>query len=280
MMMKHNKKRNAGLLYEFLTRYAAVGLVENDQKKVTRSIKILKKFFREGTELHREFRLYRALMNASVTSKQTAERIIEASRAGARSFDVKKLDHEKSLLIRSINHTFNDPSFYDQHIDEYKLYATVHVLLNEWRMDVPNDVVRTALFEEELVEHLMAPKPKNILDEGRDDVDDLVVRLMMKRVDNKYQGLLNGEQLQLMNTFVGSMQSGDHSRAKSLIESLRGEVLTMIDNIVARPDCDAGLSKRLSEVRSLLEEPVDAVDDRVLARYLRIARLKQEILGV
>lgn len=43
--MKHNKKRNTGLMYEFLARHAAEGMVENDQKKSFKIYKAYKKAF-------------------------------------------------------------------------------------------------------------------------------------------------------------------------------------------------------------------------------------------
>lgn len=278
--MKHNKKRNTGLLYEFLARHAAEGLVDNDEKQVKQSIKLLKKHFREGTELNKEFRLFRALINTCVDSKQTAHRIVETTRRAATQYDVKKLDHEKSLLIRSINHTFGDSNFYDKRIEEYKLYATVQVLLNEWRQDVPTNVVQTALYEEDLIEHLTAPKQGNILDESsKEEVDDLIVNLMMKKVNVKYDGLLNDEQISLMNHYVYSLRSGDMTGVRESIEKIRLEILEAIDDYAKLQEKNPAMIEKLIELRPLISETVENVDDRVLTRYLRIVRLKQEIKG-
>lgn len=278
--MKHNKKRNTGLLYEFLARHAAEGLIENDQKKVRQSVKLMKRHFREGTELHKEFRLFRALLQTSVDSKQTAHRIIETSRRAASQYDVEKLDREKSLLIKNINHTFDDQKFYDKKIDEYKLFATVQVLLNEWREDVPSDVVKTALYEEELVEHLTTPKNVNLLDETKNDqVDDLIVNLMVRKVNTKYDGLLSNEQISLMNSYVNGLRSGDLSVAQKSIESLRVEMLSILDDYASLNENNMNVLEKISSLRPLLSEPVKNVDDSILARYLRIARLKQEIGG-
>lgn len=277
--MKHNKKRNSGLLYEFLARHAAEGVVDGDDRKTRRSLKLLKRHFREGTELNKEFRLFRALLRTCVASKETAHRIIEASRRAAVEYDLKKLDHEKSLLIRSINHTFKDQKFYDKRIAEYKLYATVQMLLNEWRQDVPSDLVSTALYEEELVEHLLRPKQDNVLDESRDEVDDLLVNLMVKKANAKYDGVLNPEQLALMNAYVDGLHAGDTVRVRESIDALRTESLEAIDSLIESGG-DPNVLAKLSEIRALISEPVTQVDDRVLARYLRIARLKSEMVRV
>lgn len=275
--MKHQKKRNTGLLYEFLTRHAAEGIVENDRNKIKLSFKLLKKHFREGTELHKEFRLVRALFSSYVDSKETAQRILEATRSAVKQYDVTKLDHEKSVLIRNINHTFNDTKFYDKRIDEYRTLATIQILLNEWRKDVPTDVVKTALHEEELVEHLIKPKASNVL-ESKSDVDDLVVNLMVKKVNNKYKGLLSSDQISLMNAYIASIQSGDAS-VTEMVEKLRLETLDVINNYCQRhKQSDEATVSKLNEVKALISDKITEVNDDTLAKYLRIARLKQEIV--
>lgn len=278
--MKHNKRRNVALMYEFLTRHIAEAVVDGDGGQVRKAVKLLKKHFREGTELHKEFRLARALAGSYVTDRKTAERIVETARSAARSYDAAKLDREKSLLIRGINHTFNDDAFYDRRVDEYKLLATVQTLLNEWRNDVPTDVVQLALYEAELVEHLIKPKDNNVLDEGaKPDVDDLVVNLMLKKVNAKYNGLLSPEQVRLLNTYVDARKNGDETQVRALIEGLKASTLKALDAYALEQKDNPDVISRLDEIRGLVSQPDGEVDDQVLARYLRIARLRHEILG-
>lgn len=279
MSLRHNKKRNVGLVYEFLARHAAEGVVEGDEKQVRQSIKLLKKHFKNGSELQREFRLFRALIGSFVADRSTAERIVETSRAAARGYDQNKLDHEKSLLIRSINHIFNDESFYNKRIEEYKLYATVQTLLNEWRQPVPTDVVKVAMFEADLIEHLMMPKQQNILDESKGDSDDLIVNLMLKKVNAKYDGLLSSEQITLLNTYVDGLRAGDMAAPRQAMERLRTETLKAIDDYIAEQKQNKGIVEKLNEFRSFVMQDPGAIDDKTLSRHLRIARLKKEILG-
>lgn len=279
-MKKHQKKRNVGLLYEFLTRHAAEGMVDGDDARVRRSIRLLRRHFKEGTELQREFRLFHALMNTCVDSQDMASRILLAAKEASRHYDSEALDREKSLLIRGINHTFDDDGFYDKRVDEYRTYATVQVLLNEWRKPRPDDIAGVARYEDELVQHLLRPKANNVLDEHRDDrVDDLVVGLMFKRVDGKYRGLLNDEQLGLLTCYAGSLRSGDDLALRGMLKEQRDATLRAIDSYAGGGPNDAGTIRRLAEVRGLAAAEPDAIDDRVIAQHLRLARLRQEILG-
>ena len=72
MSRTHNKRRNAGLLYEFLVRTISQALVEGNQKKSSTALKILRRHFKPGTELHKEFRLINALVRSTVSSESVA----------------------------------------------------------------------------------------------------------------------------------------------------------------------------------------------------------------
>src|SRR5947207_849958 len=106
MGRSHNKKRNTGLLYEFLVRHISEGLVSGDERQVHLATKLLKKHFKKGTELHREFKLFHALVNTTVASSDVAKKIVVEAREAAKRYDVAQLDREKSLLIKGINYTF------------------------------------------------------------------------------------------------------------------------------------------------------------------------------
>ena len=115
-MSAHNKKRNTGLLYEFLIHTISQALVDDDKRKSSRALKIIKSHFKPGTELYKEFRLINSIMKTTVSVESVASSILGEAKVAARSHDVDSLDREKSLLIRSINHQLNDDHFYDQQI--------------------------------------------------------------------------------------------------------------------------------------------------------------------
>jgi hypothetical protein len=131
----HNKRRNAGLLYEFLIRTISNALVEGDKKKSTTALRLLKKHFKAGTELYREFRLINALVRSTVSSDSVASSILSEAKTAAKSYNLEALDKEKSHLIKNINYYLRDNNFFDQQINEYKAYATAQMLINNWRSE-------------------------------------------------------------------------------------------------------------------------------------------------
>ena len=130
MSKSHNKKRNTALLYEFLVRTIASALVEGDKKTSSTALKILRRYFKPGTQLYKEFRLFNALVKTTVSSSAVTSSIIAEAKAAAQTADIVALDREKSLLIRSINHALNIDNFYDHPVSEYRTYATIQTLLN------------------------------------------------------------------------------------------------------------------------------------------------------
>lgn len=280
-MLRHNKKRNVGLLYEFLVRHVAECLTRGNERDGRSAMRLLRRFIlRRDTELYREFRLFHALVNTTVKSEIAARQILAEARAAARAYNETKLDHEKSLLIKGINHTFNDASFYDKRFDEYRIYATVQTLLNEWRKDRPDDVSQLVQFEEQAVDWLMAEKSNNVLEESQGDVDDVVVNLMIKKVNSKYDNVLSQDQIGLIKQYVYSVKNGDDAALRESLEKLRKDTLLAVNTFIKDESATPYAVQRLNEVRDLLEGKLDTIDDDVIAQFLRVARLKQEITEV
>lgn len=279
---KHQKKRNTGLLYEFLVGSISEALVSGNDRRARDAVKLIKRHFRRGTELYKEFRLFNALARSTVTAPEVAARILDEARKASQAYDVQRLDREKSLLIRGINHTLKDAEFYNRRVREYKTYATIQTLLNDWRDDEP-DIARMAEFEGQLRDWLLKDKPVNLLEEQKDEnIDGLVVNLMIKRLNTKYRGLLTMEQRNLIKDYVFSIETGDESRLKKSLEVLRESTVRAIDRYEEvrpdGPDETANVLPVLNEVRVLIKETdFDEINDDTLTRFLRISQLKAEI---
>ena len=282
-MKGHNKKRNTGLLYEFLIGCISEALVEGNDRRARDAVKLIKRHFRRGTELYKEFRLFNALVRSTVDTEMVASRIISEARRSCQSYDVAQLDREKSLLIRGINHTLKDTKFYSRKVNEYRTYATIQTLLNDWRVSEPN-ITRMAKFEGDVIQWLMKEKSVNLLEEKKsNDVDALVVNLMIKRLNSKYKGLLTTEQRSLIKDYVFSIETGDESRLRRSLETLKESTVRAINNYEKscpdEPDEMATVLPVLTEVRDLIKDAnFEEINDDTLTRFLRISQLKCEIV--
>lgn len=276
-MAKHNKKRNTGLLYEFLARFIANSIVENNDAKRKEAFRIINDHFKKGSELYREFRLFNALVSTTVSSERIAASIIQEAKSAARTYNENKLDHEKSLLIRSINHRINDGTFYNQQVPEYTQYATVQQLLNEWRRGSDADITKVAEYEDKLKDWLVTEKVKPSLDEQTSDQsDELIVRLMTKKLNEKYKNI-GSEEKEIIQAYV--FHEHKHELVPRL-KALKEQTIVGIDNYLEREETkkNPALMEKLIMVReAIVNESVDDVNDTTIEHFLDIAKLKGEV---
>lgn len=276
----HNKKRNTGLLYEFLVNTISRSLVEGNNKTSSQALKILRRHFKPGTELYKEFRLINALRKTTVTSEMTASSILQEAKLSARTYDTKLLDKQKSLLIRDINHIINDENFYDQQVYEYRFLATVQTLLNDWR-DPNRDLSRTASYEDLVLKHLTAEKlveQEQSLSEETPGTSRLLMKVMMKKLNEKYSGLLNNEQKSLIRAYAFSTANADGESIKLKLSEVKESLLTSIESFGSLHPGNEYINNKLLEAKQqLLSEDLEVVDDETVTRFMLYTKLAVEI---
>jgi len=275
MKVKHNKKRNVGLLFAQLSQSVSESMVEGDVKKANHTLSIIKNHFIPGTELFKEFRLFRAIMVTSVPSDTLASSIITEAKLASRNIDTKLLTQQKSALIKDINYNLSESRFYDRRVPDYKTYATVQTLLSEWRSQSP-DLSVIAKFEPELHSHLMEEKSVEDLDELKTtDVNHLVVDIMRKKIEEKFGTHLSGQQLSLLKEYVFSNE--DDSAFFLRLESVKKDTLRSLD--LFEKECTNKIIKsQIPTVKeSVLSLPTTTADDETLSRYLTLMKLTEEL---
>ena len=277
----HNKKRNSLLIYEFLVRTISKSLIEDDKKKSSAALKILRRHFKPGTEVYKEFRLMNALAKTTVSSEHVASSILKEAKSAVESFDMKKLDREKSLLIRNINHALNDENFYDQHVNEYRTYATIQSLVNEWRADA-KDIFRLGQFEDNVMKHLVTEKtqaPDSTITEDTSGSARLLMKIMTKKLNEKYEGVLNDQQKSLIKAYAYSTASSDQTSIRLKLNEVKQDLVRLIDTYDSSAEAPNDyLKNKLQETKSMLiEEDLAEVDDAVVTRFMLYSRLKDEL---
>ena len=99
----HNKKRNVGIIYEQLLAVAARGIVESKPALTQKAKKLITRFFSEGTEIYREHRLFKALVEPHIEDGSLATKILGEAKKAAKAHNAARLEREKSRLIKEIN---------------------------------------------------------------------------------------------------------------------------------------------------------------------------------
>jgi len=277
----HNKKRNTALLYEFLIRTISSSLVSGDKKKSSTALRILRRYYKPGTQLYKEFRLFNSLVKTTVSSDAVVFSILKEARLAATMLDIAALDREKSLLICNINRMINDENFYDQPIAEYRLYATIQTLLNEWRKPAGTaNIASLANYENQLQEWLLSEKKKSdetLIDETP-GTTRLLMKIMMKKLNEKYSSVLNNDQREIIKAYAFSAASEDQLTIKKKLEEIRLNLLNAIDEYIERKQENVFLVNKLSAAKSnIMLESLDIIDDSVVTKFMLYSTLHNEL---
>lgn len=280
MSRSHNKKRNVGIIYEQLLRTMATSLVSDNNKKYKATLGIVRKHFSPGTQLYKEFRLFNAMIKTTVDKESLATRILKEAKSAALDFDSEQLRKEKAALIKDINYTISDSTFYNQRINEYRKYATIQTLLNDWRSSGKAPLSRVADYENKVCNFLLTESKEEPIHVLKDeDISSLTVRIMTEKFNNKYGRQLNDEQQAIIKEYVFSTETGQTTNFSAYLSELKESLITELemyssvcDNIILNEK----MNKVTSGVSSL--DP-GQVNDETVSRFLLVSQLKEEIIG-
>ena len=286
-MSAHNKKRNAGLLYEFLIKEISTSLVEGDKKRSNTALKILKTYFKPGTELYKEFRLINSLIKTHVSSQSVVQSILSEAKRAAEKYDLQKLDREKSLLIKTINHTFGvNNTIFDHNVNEYKKYATVQTLINDWRSS-DHDIFRIAKFEDQLTGWLLENPAQSadvvIENSETPGTNRLVMKILSNKLNEKYDKVLNSSQKDLIRVYAIATTNQDEGLIREKLQQSRETLLSEMKNYISEQrsmkDGSTYVADKLEKLsQQIVEENIDAIDDDTITKYLSYMKLYEEII--
>ena len=272
-MSSHNKKRNVGIIYEQLLLKASASLIDNDVVTAKKCSEIIKKYYKPGTEIYKEHRLFQALFNTTITTESLGSRLIQEARRGVHIFSNEQLEKEKSSLIREINKGINDVDFFNQPIKEYRLFATLQTLLNEWRKEHYSDLSKVIEYENKLLEWMKTNKKKTVaLSELKtEDVSNLSVKIMKEKFEKKWDNKLNETQRSLIKNYI----SGEID--KNTLESIKNRALRGIKRLEESSNNNVILEK-VDHVRKNIETlSTDKMNDESVLKFMQLTNLYEEL---
>lgn len=272
MTVHHNKKRNVGVIHEQLVRYVGAAMISNNEKLAEVAMGILTKHFSAGTELHREFRLFNALVNVPMGDKDIARLVINEARHAASKHDKQKLMQEKSQLIKAINHTLSEARFYDIRVPNYKLYATVQSLLENWRGVSAMEIGTVAKYEHTLTEWVARKKEQPEVKESTGD--PLVYKLMLQNFQKKY----SKELLPTQKMVIESAMLKDPATLSKELAAARDEALRTLQEF--KKTCNnAVLMEKIDRVIESVSDFKPTTEESNVSKTLQLLELVSELKG-
>lgn len=294
-MLYHNKKRNVGLLNDFFARYIATALVEQKHASIDKANTLYKKYFAPTTEIGKEWILFKSLYETNVGSKEIAVRHLERVKTAAEALKVSLLESEKTKLIHEINSVLDDKDFFKRSVNDYRLQASIQVLLNNWRDKKLNEsLTEMANLENLLLEHMVAEKSvansSSVyleMDEKQidEEIDSLVVGLMSEKFNSKYNTELFEEQRKIVSKYVFASDLTSKKELTKMLDEVRSKTLNLLETTLSQKkigeeDLSEHLSKKFVGIKNLLlheYKNTANLNDETVTFYMTLIKLQKEL---
>lgn len=270
-MGKHNKKRNVGLIHEQLVKYASQMIVEGKTKEADAAVDLVIKHYKNDSELLREFKLFGALIHTIAKDRETARRIIDESKRISSSHGSARLDAEKTSLVKEINSFFGIEKIYGQRVSDYKLFATVQTLLNEWRGASnlgPDEIVQ---YEKLLEDHLVRESSQDDL-KLSENANPLILKLMIEKFNSKYSDSLTKDQKGLLEAKLAGDDCLLVERMKAIKNTVRESLESFFDSC-----SNSVLNSKKKDIVNLVESFEPKAEKEEISKALILANLMQEL---
>tara|TARA_Y100001972_G_C7662451_1_gene334334 strand:- start:2663 stop:3505 length:843 start_codon:yes stop_codon:yes gene_type:complete len=277
MAKTHNKKRNIGIIYDQMISSLCESYIENDLDKSQKLLKIIKECFKKGTQLQKELQFFNSFLKMRGLPQNLSSEIIREAKTASRShFNSDQLELEKSKLIKLLNYTFGKGVIFEKKVKNYKMYATIQTLLNEWRNE-ENNFSETVKYELKLNEWLTSESKVLSENSEYDNIDKVTLKIMSNKFNEKYKGLTESQSY-LISNYIKSKNNND-KEITEFFKELKEETINLLENYKASCGNQYILNKYNVIHENITSLNENKVSEDNLKKFLTVSKLKDELLG-
>ena len=270
MKNRHNKKRNTALVYESLIREATVSIIKNDTDRKNKVFEIIKKHFKQDSELFAHLQCYRSLYENQGMPKNTCEKILKEAKLSTRLIDFNGLFKQQTELIKDIN-TELSPEVFNNFVPNYKTLATIDQIFS-----TKLSPQKRVMLEEKVIDEMTNSESPAIVN---NNADDIAVKFFTQKFNEKYSSVLSEEQKTLLSLYISSFADNavelktflneEIYRLKSIIgESLQDETISSDNEMVEKTN---KIVEKLESFKST------NIDEDILLTILKTQELAKEL---
>ncbi len=277
--LKHQKRRNVGLVYEVLVREVTAAVIAEDRDRAARATNIIQEHLAPGTLLGEELIVHQSAIGHRGCGSSTARRIVDELRAAGIRLSTKRerRDRAKTGLIHEINRSLGKDCFDRHRIPDYTAHASIGLVLGKGlgqRLDEGMELVRV---EEALVSWLAA-SPSAAVPFDR-DATTLAYRNAIRVFEEEIGQELTGPQRELLRERVRTDLGGNPAPLTRLYGRQRSELLKFFEG--SRSDeaivADEQMRDRLQETIVELRSPAGPPDEQALERLMLMHEIRRHI---
>jgi hypothetical protein len=270
MKNRHNKKRNTALVYESLIREATVSIIKNDTNRKNKVFEIIKKHFKQDTELFAHLQCYRSLYENQGMSKNTCEKILKEAKLSSRLIDFNGLFKQQTELINDINSELS-PEVFNNFVPNYKTLATIDQIFSP-----KLSPQKRVMLEEKVIDEMSNLDSPIVVE---DNPDDITIKFFTQKFNEKYSKVLSEEQKTLLSLYISSFADN----AVELKTYLNEEVYRLKSIIgESLQDKDINNDHEMVEKTNKIVEKLESfkntqIDENILLTILKTQELAKEL---
>lgn len=281
--MRHSKFRNTGILFELLTKQVTADIIAGKETSVAKEL--LYKYFRENTELGREWHLYSSLLNEKIKDPPHAERFFSVILEARKKLNNKKLSLLKYDLIKEIKDSYPIEEMLKSPVRNYRVLASIYKVFEDLvSPECKFDVKEMYQSKNCIVEHI-TDKPKTIRSDDElinyykvqsEDIRLLTYKLLCEKFNDKYESVLDDEQKVVLREYICNVSNTNNfdTFVKTKVLDIKKSLVEVIDKI---KDSDV-MKIKIREVVNQLDKinPSKIVkDNHVMVLMLSYELLKE-----
>lgn len=281
--MRHSKFKNTGILFELLARQVTADIIAGRETSIAKDL--LHKYFKENTELGKEWQLYATLLNEKIKDDNYANRLLSVVIDTRKKLNNNKLSQQKYELIKEIKENYPIDEMLKSPVRNYRLLASIYKTFEDGMSnDCKFDIKESFQAKNCIVEHIL-DKPKSLPAEDEliahyktqsEEIRLLSYKLLVEKLNDKYSSKLDDEQKSVLREYICNVantnQFGDYVHVKV------GEIkqsLTELVNTIKNSDV---IKIKVKEVVNQLDKitPSKIVkDNHVMVLMLSYELLKE-----
>jgi hypothetical protein len=245
--MRHSKFRNTGILFELLTKQVTADIIAGKETSIAKDI--LYKYFKENTDLGREWQLYSKLLNEKIKDDPHAERFFNVVMDARKRLNTKQLTQLKFDLIKEVKSNYPIEEMLKAPVRNYRVLASIYKVFEDaTSSDCKFDVSEVYQAKNCIVEHIIdKPKVQHSGDElisyyqtQTEDIRLLTYKLLCEKLNEKYDSVLDDEQKSVLREYIC--------------------------NVANTNNFDVFVKERVSEIKSSLNEVISKIKDSNVAQ--------------
>jgi hypothetical protein len=278
---RHSKVKNTGLIFELLTRQIVADSLNNKNSK---AVEILKKYFKKGTELFKEYQIYQCFLNQKYNDERKADKLIDLVLKQVDSVNEKQVKKEKYSLVKEVIEQYDLKDFASGRITNYKVQASIYKLMEYYRNNKnvdPSEVVDSRFT---VMEHMTAGKisknkdteTKKLIEKQNKDVRYLTIKTLLEKFNEKYS-FLDDKQRDLLSTYIYNV-----TNTNSLSEYVYNEFTSIkkeMDKLIKKVGDDVTTIKLKEVIKQIpsKSQTKSMVRDKQVSSLLRHYELVKEL---